>query len=138
MMEIPLFQEDEPLRFQRIVLYPYPDLRRIWVRMWLTAKQDQQPNVEIQVLNPDGSENNSLYLLAHAEQKVDATLHLRDPEPDAIYRVIAELTLGLTDSPQRLDRQEFDLVLEFRDPEQGQSGFGIGQEDLFPPRDSDG
>jgi hypothetical protein len=132
-MEIPLFQEDEPLHFEHILLYPYPDLRRIWVRMWLSARQDQQPNIEVRVTNPDGSENNSLYLLAHAEPKVDATLHLRDPVPGETYSVVAEMTLGLSDPPEILDRHEFDLVLEFRNPEEGEPGFGIGLEDLSPP-----
>ena len=125
-MEIPLFQSDEPLRFQRIVLYPYPDLKRIWTRAWLTAVQDQRPNVEIRIFNPDGTENASTFMLAHAEQRVETTLHLRNPEPGAVYHVLAELTLGLSEAPELLDRQEFDLTLEFRDPDQHKPGFGIG------------
>jgi hypothetical protein len=131
-MDIPLFQDDEPQRFEHILLYPYPDLHRVWVRMWFAAKQDQQPNVELQVFNPDGSENSSLFLLAHAEPKVDATLHLREPLPGATYRVIAELTLGMNDTPELLDRQTFDMVLEFRNPEAGEAGFGMGLEEVFP------
>jgi hypothetical protein len=125
-MEIPLFQADEPLRFERIVLYPYPDLTRIWTRLWLTAVQDQTPNVEITVLNPDGSENNSVYMMARSEQRIETTLHMRNPVPGATYRVIADLTLGLSQTPEPVDRQEFDLVLEFRNPEQREPGFGMG------------
>lgn len=125
-MEISLFQADEPLRFERIVLYPYPDLKRIWTRLWLTAAQDQQPNVELVVLNPDGSENNSVFMMARSEQRIETTLHLRTPQPGATYRVIAALSAGLGDDVQLLDRHEFDLILEFRDPERGQAGFGIG------------
>jgi hypothetical protein len=125
-MEIPLFQEDESLRFERIVLYPYPDLKRIWTRLWLTAVQDQAPNVEVVVLNPDGSENTSTYMMARTEQRLETTLHLHDAQPGATYHVVAELTLGLDQSPQRVDRQEFDLVLEFRDPEKREPGFGMG------------
>lgn len=125
-MEISLFQADEPLRFERIVLYPYPDLKRIWTRAWLTAAQDQHPNIEIVVLNPDGTENASVFMLAHAEQKLDTTLHIRTPQPGATYHVIALLTMGLTEQPELIDRQEFELVLEFRNPDAQEPGFGMG------------
>jgi hypothetical protein len=125
-MEIALFQTDQVLRFERMVLYPYPDLKRIWTRAWLTAVQDQRPNVEITILNPDGSENTSVFLLAHAEQRIETTLHLRNPRPGVTYQVVAVLSLGLTDQPELLERQTFDLVLEFRDPNKKEPGFGFG------------
>ncbi len=125
-MEIPLFESDESQRFERIILYPYPDLKRIWTRVWLTAVQGTRPNLELIVLNPDGSENTSVYMRARGEQRAETTLHLRQPIPGATYRVIALLTEGMSETPQELDRQEFDLVLEFRDPERGQAGFGMG------------
>jgi hypothetical protein len=125
-MEIPLFEDDAPLRFERIVLYPYPDLKRIWARCWLPAVQDKKPNLEIRVLEADGTENNSTYLMALDTQKIETTLHMRRPVPGANYRVVAELTIGLDKEPEPLDRQEFDLVLEFRDPERNEPGFGIG------------
>ncbi|MCC6169770.1 MAG: hypothetical protein IT329_21310, partial [Caldilineaceae bacterium] len=86
-MEISLFQTDEPPRFERIILYPYPDLRRIWTRLWLTAAPDKAPNLELFVLNPDGSENTSVYMMARREQRIETTLHLRNPVPGATYRV---------------------------------------------------
>jgi hypothetical protein len=112
----------------RALLYPYPDLKRIWTRLWLTAVQDQAPNVEVTVFNSDGSENTSVYMMARAEQRIETTLHLRNPLPGASYHVLADLTLGLTDKPELIDRQEFDLVLEFRDPEKGEPGFGMGMD----------
>ena len=125
-MEIPLFQDDVPLRFERIVLYPYPDLKRIWTRIWLTAVQDQRPNVEVRLLNPDGTENNSVYMLSHDEQRIETTLHMRRSMPGAVYHVVAELTVGLSDAPQLLDRREFDMTLEFRNPQTPEPGFGVG------------
>jgi hypothetical protein len=107
-------------------LYPYPDLKRIWARVWVTAVPDQRPNIEIAILNPDGSENASVFVMAHAEQRLETTLHLRSPKPGAVYRVSAQLTLGISERPELLERQEFDLVLEFRDPKRQQPGFGIG------------
>lgn len=125
-MEISLFQDDEPLRFERIVLYPYPDLKRIWTRIWVTAKQDEVPNLEVKILNPDGTENASIFLLAQTDQKIERHIHMKDPVPGETYRIIAELSVGLTDDPKVLERQEFDMVLEFRNPEEKQPGFGYG------------
>ena len=127
-MEIPLFQDDESLRFERIVLYPYPDLQRIWTRCWLTAVQETHPNLEIIVYGPDGAEDNSTFLMALDTQKVETTLHMRQPVPGATYRVEAILTDGLSPEPEALDRHEFEMVLEFRDAEQHEPGFGIGVE----------
>lgn len=125
-MEIPLFEADTPMRFERIVLYPYPDLKRIWTRIWLPAVQDQAPNVEITVMNPDGSENCSVYMMARKEQKIETTLHMRDGVPQTIYRVIAVLSTGMGDLAEELDRREFDMTLEFRSPDKREAGFGIG------------
>lgn len=130
MVEISLFQDDEPQHFTQILLFPYPDLTRIWVRMWLTPALDERPNVELRVMNPNGSENNSIFLIAHAETKVDSTLHLRSPQPGATYHCVAEMSVGSGADLRTLDRQEFDLLLEFRDPEQGQPGFGY---QISPP-----
>jgi len=124
-MEISLFQDD-PLRFDRVVLYPYPDLRRVWTRIWLTAVPDKHPNIEIRVLNPDGSENSSVYMLSQTESRAETTLHLRNPRPGITYRVVAELTDGITDKPALIERKEFDMLLEFRNPDAGDAGFGFG------------
>ena len=125
-MEIPLFQDDVELQFERIVLYPYPDLKRLWVRCWITAVQDQAPNVEIRVLNPDGTENASVYLLSQTDQRIETTLHLRDAVPHATYRVVADLTIGINEKPELCDQHAFDMVLEFRNPDRNEPGFGMG------------
>lgn len=124
-MEISLFQ-DEPLRFDRVVLYPYPDLKRIWTRVWLTAVQDKAPNIEIKVLNPDGSENSSVFMMAQNEPRAETTLHIRNPRPGITYRVIAELTDGISEKPELIERKEFEMTLEFRNPDAGEVGFGFG------------
>ncbi len=125
-MEISLFEEGASLTFERIVLYPYPDLKRIWTRIWLTAVLDESPNIEITVLNPDGSENTSVYMMAHAERRAETTLHLRNPERGDTYHVVAELSRGVSEAPEVIDHQEFDMLLEFRDPDRGEAGFGFG------------
>ncbi|MEX1019999.1 MAG: hypothetical protein WDZ49_10090 [Litorilinea sp.] len=127
MMEIPLFDAEATLRFERIILYPYPDLQKIWARCWVTAVEDQHPNIELRVLNPDGTEDNSVYMMMRSEQRIETTLHMRKPTPGTRYRVIAELTLGMSDTEmQVLDTQEFEMVLEFRNPDAREPGFGFG------------
>src|SRR5687767_12488760 len=106
-MEIPLFEAGTPMRFERIVLYPYPDLKRIWTRFYLSAVEGEAPNVEIMVMNPDGTENCSVYMMARTDQRIETTLHMRDPVPGAIYRVHAVLSKGMGDAAEELDRREF-------------------------------
>jgi hypothetical protein len=126
-MEISLFDTDEPLRIERCVLYPYPDLKRIWTRLWLTAVQGEaHPNLEVMVYNPDGSENCSVFMMEHAESRAETTLHMRNPTAGAAYRVVVEMTRGLGGEAQLLDRHEFELLLEFRNPDAGEPGFGFG------------
>jgi len=127
MTEINLFEQDTPLRFERILIYPYPDLQRLWVRIWLPARlEGEAPNVELIVYNPDGTENNSLVLLAQTDTKLNNTLHLKQPLwPGETYRVEALLSVGLSKNAEQVDRQTFDLALEFRNPEAGELGFGI-------------
>lgn len=125
-MEIPLFEQGESLHFERAVLYPYPDNKRVWTRLWLTAVPDSRPNIEILIFNPDGSENTSVYLMGHAEQRVETTLHVRNPQPGATYRCIVILSDGIGDTPTELERREFDLTLVFRNPDRGEPGFGFG------------
>jgi hypothetical protein len=132
MTEISLFDEDEPLLFKRILIYPYPDLKRLWVRVWLPAKQGKEPNVELRLYNPDGSENNSLLLLAQTDARLNNTLHLKEPIlAGAAYHMEAELSVGFAENLEIVDRRTFDVVLEFRNPEAGEVGFGIGLDDLF-------
>jgi len=125
-VEISLFDVDEAIRFERIVFYPYPGLDKIWARIWLSMVQDKQPNVEIRVYDPDGIENMSAYLMSQTESRVETTLHLKDPHPGETYHVRAEITVGFGENTEFIEAQEFDMTLEFRDPETPEPGFGMG------------
>lgn len=126
-MEISLFEDDKQPAIERCVLYPYPDLKRVWTRLWLNAVQEENhPNLEVTVFNADGSENCSVYIMEHAELRAETTLHLRNPLPGTVYHVVAEMTQGLGEAAKLLDRHEFDLLLEFRNPDAGEPGFGFG------------
>jgi hypothetical protein len=138
MTEINLFDEDEPLAFKHILIYPYPDLKRLWVRIWLPAKQNAELNVELRLFNPDGRENNSLVLLAQTDTKLNHTFHVKEPiQPGAAYWMAAELSTGFGEQTKVLDHQEFEVLLEFRDVEARQPGFGIGLEAMFSDDEED-
>jgi hypothetical protein len=64
--------------------------------------------------------------MSQSDQRIETTLHLRNPQPDAIYRVRAELTTGMAGTLEVQDVQEFDMTLEFRNPETPEPGFGVG------------
>jgi hypothetical protein len=51
---------------------------------------------------------------------------MREPVPGTIYRVHATLSIGMGDSAEVLDQREFDMTLEFRNPEKREAGFGVG------------
>ncbi|MFZ1772042.1 MAG: hypothetical protein WAU00_22715 [Caldilinea sp.] len=126
-MEISLFEDEAPLRVERCILYPYPDLKRIWTRLWVTPTQaEEKPNLEVILINPDGTENCSVFLMAHAEARAETTLHLHAPIPGGVYGVAVEMTQGVGDAQKVIERHTFDLVLEFRNPNTGEPGFGFG------------
>jgi hypothetical protein len=126
-MEISLFEDKAPLRVERCILYPYPDLKRIWTRLWVTPTQaEEKPNLEVILINPDGTENCSVFLMADAEARAETTLHLHTPIPGATYGVAVEMTQGVGDAQKVIERHTFDLILEFRNPNTGEPGFGFG------------
>lgn len=121
---INLIQADEPLRIQRIVLYPYPDLTRLWYRLQLEALQDQPPNISICIWNPDQTENASIAYVAYDDAFLEATIHLRQPVPAAEYVCTTEIATGMRPDLRVHDFARFRFPLEFRDAAQGAEGFG--------------
>ena len=77
-------------------------------------------------LGPGGVEDDGVFLMALDTQRVETTLHMRNPVPGAAYQVVAELSEGLVADASVLDRREFEMVLEFRDAERKEPGFGVG------------
>jgi hypothetical protein len=94
--------------------------------------------VELRLFNPDCRENNSLILLAQTDTKLNHTFHVKEPiQPGAAYWMTAELSTGFGEQTKVLDHQEFEVLLEFRDVEAGQPGFGIGLETMFSDDEED-
>ncbi len=124
MSTINLVQSDQPLRVQKIVLYPYPDLTRLWFRLQLVALQEEPPNIEVSIRNADGSRNNSLSFVAYDDVFVDATIHLKEPQAGDLYVCTTEITTGMPPDIEVHDTIHFEFPLVFRDAEAGEVGFG--------------
>ena len=102
-----------PLRIERMEVRPYPDLRRIWVRVQL-SNFATPPNVRMVCLDANGAEVADMLLVEWQEAYISMTMHLREPEPDAEYVFRAEVARDET----LLDSRDLPFVLEFQEPDQ--------------------
>ena len=106
--DLNLPEETEPPRIERLEIYPYPDLTKIWIRGQLTYFK-RFPNLEMTLYDPDGAPISDMLLVEHRTFYLDLTMHLRaTPRPGERYR----LEVVLVRDEEVLDRrtQEFDLV----------------------------
>ncbi len=86
------------VRITNLKVEAWPDGKRIRVHLNLTPFQ-QQPNLEVVLLNSRGNEVTSAMILEAMLPKFMVTLHIREPEPGEEYTVLARLSyedLGTT------------------------------------------
>jgi hypothetical protein len=106
--------EDAHPTIVRVEVWPYPDLRRVWVRMQ-TSPFAAFPNLTFTLSGPDGEVACALFMIEIREPYQSITLHLRhEPRPGAVYR----LEITLTRDEATLDQRVMDFELVFRDPDQ--------------------
>lgn len=93
-MQIQINWEDQAPEIAAAIVYPYPDLRRLWLRVALTAFAEY-PNLDVVITDPDGLEVARLSAVEVREQELAYTLHLRQaPQPSAVYQAHVLLTRG--------------------------------------------
>ena len=105
--------EAEPPRVLRAQALPYPELKRVWVRVELTPFA-AHPELEMVILGPDGSVEAEMFMVYVPFTYVSLTMHLRrPPQPSQPYC----LMLRLTRDDLLLDQRAapFDLVFVERD-----------------------
>ncbi len=113
--EIELPEETEPPRIEKIEVYPYPNLTKLWIKMTLSYFK-RYPNIELYLYNPDKKLIADMLLIEHRNFYVDITMHLRQsPRPGELYRL--EAFLIRDDSI--LDEKHHEFTLVFVDPETG-------------------
>ncbi|NOX63927.1 MAG: hypothetical protein GXP42_18590 [Chloroflexi bacterium] len=102
--------ETEPPRIERLAVHPYPDLKRLWVRVQLTYFQ-RYPNVRLLCLDERGREVGEMLLVEWRDPYISLTMHLRRFEPGANYLMRVEVARD----NQLLDVQEHPFQLVFNE-----------------------
>ena len=110
--EAPARHEERPPVFLRVEAWPYPDLRRIWVRAEMSPFA-AHPNLELKIMDESGQVVSSMFMVEVRDTYQSVTLHLRrEPEAGKTYH----LGLELTRDEALLDTHTLPFVLAFRDP----------------------
>jgi hypothetical protein len=110
----PVRVEAQPPVIERAEVWPYPDLKRLWVRVQVSAFA-AFPSLALTVVEPGGTVACSMFMVEIRDAYQSVTLHLRrDPQPGASYRLEIEL---LRDEAT-LATRAIDFELVFREPDQ--------------------
>ena len=80
---------------------PLPDLKRVTVEMELSPFAEH-PNLDISILSPEGEVIANMFVVEARDQVMALTLHLRQPEPAALYTVRLKVLKG----EETLDQRE--------------------------------
>ncbi len=107
--------EAHPPVIERAEVWPYPDLKRLWVRVQVSPFASF-PNLAFTVTDPDAAVVGTLFMVEIRETYQSATLHLRqEPRPGERYR----LEIELEREEAALDQRAIDFDLTFREPAEG-------------------
>jgi hypothetical protein len=99
---------------ERAEVWPYPDLKRLWVRVQVSAFATF-PSLALTVAGPDGAVACSMFMVEIRDPYQSVTLHLRrEPAPGASYR----LEIELMRDEAILDTKTIGFELVFREPDQ--------------------
>lgn len=109
---IPARVETAPPALQRVEVWPYPDLQRVWVRLQTTEFADF-PNLCLTLTDPEGQVVSVMFMVEIRERYQSVTLHLRQPpRPSERY----QLEIELSRAEQVLDTRVVPFDLVFREP----------------------
>lgn len=104
----------EDVRIKQLGLYLYEDRRRVAVGFDMTPFLER-PSIQVSIRNLAGKEVSSLHVIETLETNFSLTMHLRDPEPEDTYEVIATLYYASPDS-EREDIQTITKILNATQP----------------------
>jgi hypothetical protein len=80
---------------------PLPDMKRVTVEMELSPFVEH-PNLDISILSPEGEVVANMFVVEARDQVMTLTLHLRQPEPEALYTA----RLAVLREEETLDQHE--------------------------------
>jgi hypothetical protein len=95
----PVSRED--VRFNRIGLYLYEDRQRVAVGFDI-APFTERPNIEVSVINEEGTEVASLNVIEALQTNFNLTMHIKDHTESEIYEFEATLYYTSQDDGQRI------------------------------------
>jgi hypothetical protein len=110
---MPLANESQPPTIQRAEVWPYPDLRRLWLRVE-TSSFAALPNLEFAAFDPDDELVSYMLMIEIRQPYQSVTLHLRRP-PRAGGRYRLEIVLSRDE--HELDTRTLGFDLAYRDPQ---------------------
>jgi len=74
----------EDVSILKLRAIPLPDMKRVTVEMELSPFVEH-PNLDISILSSEGEVVANMFVVEARDQVMTLTLHLRQPEPEALY-----------------------------------------------------
>jgi hypothetical protein len=91
----------ESVSIRKLQAIPLPDMKRVTVEMELSPFVEH-PNLDISILSPEGEAVANMFVVEARDQVMALTLHLRQPEPEALYTA----RLAVLREEETLDQHE--------------------------------
>ena len=91
----------EDVSILKLRAIPLPDMKRVTVEMELSPFVEH-PNLDISILSPEGEVVANMFVVEARDQVMTLTLHLRQPEPEALYTA----RLAVLREEETLDQHE--------------------------------
>jgi len=91
----------EDVSILKLRAIPLPDMKRVTVEMELSPFVEH-PNLDISILSPEGEIVANMFVVEARDQVMTLTLHLRQPEPEALYTA----RLAVLREEETLDQHE--------------------------------
>ncbi len=108
MLELVVGKEPELPKIHSIEVYPYPDLKRLWVRIELTPS-DVRPVLDLEIFGPDGQLVSDMLIVETAEYQFSVTMHLRRPPQEGEKYFLRGTLIHDKEEIDRFERT-FDLL----------------------------
>jgi hypothetical protein len=90
----------EGISIRKLRAIPLPDMNRVTVEMELSPFAEY-PDLDISILSPEGEVVANMFVVEARDQVMALTLHLRQPEPTALYTARLKVLRGKETLDQR-------------------------------------
>jgi hypothetical protein len=96
----------EGVSIRKLRVIPLPDMKRVTVKMELSPFTEY-PDLDISILSTEGEVVANMFVMEARDQVMALTLHLRQPEPEALYTARLIVLRG----EETLDQREVTFAL---------------------------